>query len=122
MALFEVLSGKSMYLYIPDVFWQGDLATKGTITLTVTQKPKFIVWGIIRATGTTVESHAGGVLIVDCTAEKLKRIWYSNPNYVVEDNPSGNSFAERVPVCTSSKITIRGGSTYKTHNHVLIYY
>lgn len=116
MALFEVLSGKGIDLYNPDVVWQGNLTTKATHNITVTKKPRFIVWSMIRNTST--QAAYGGLYLADCELEKLRNLWFGSGGYTDDET----IFANRIPTCSNTNVTVKGSDSYATHNHVAIYY
>lgn len=96
----------------PDVYDYGAIAGSGSKSVTVTQKPRYIVF--CQTAGAT----GMRLYLIDCEKESILEKYYWGSSY------SGGtpSFSSIVTAISSSAVTLKSGTSVATNNFISIYY
>jgi hypothetical protein len=102
-------------LYNPDVTWQGNISSKGTKTITVTQTPRLVIHSFARygdTNGYTVTR------INDVLNNKHSDAYYLSSGYGENKNADGLVGL----TVSSTSITVNPNRSYTTRNMVFVFY
>lgn len=118
MALYRCGGGLNLDLMNPDLTWQAN-ATKTSNTITVTQKPRYIVLDIWSAYGS---SYGGMLGIIDVENNTAKRMGYWNS--AKREWTNWDNWTSYITSITSSQV-VYNASAWDNNNSraaILFYY
>ena len=103
-------------LLAPDKIDQANYASSGSKTITVTQKPRLVIFSHSRYNN---NEGRGGVVICDITNQKAIIAKYGGDGYSYDLN---ETYSNWIGTVSSTSIQIKNPNTVTYRGHVLIYY